>query len=234
MTTHDKTTHKLGFWSAVLTVISLIWFSIGFGLYQTTLHAPWPGMQVYAETFNPAPFLAWVVPCFLLTICFLITIVCIYTLASHEKKASGMLAVIFAIAYTVILSTCYYIQMVVVEYNLTHQTTEGLSLLLFASPYPHSIPGAMEGIGYLFMSLSLIFTSKLFSGDKLSKRIRWSFLFAGLTGIIVFTDPLFPLPLIITLIVAIANAFLLIGSMILVCIWFKKHDRSAVVNSTEM
>lgn len=213
---------RLGFWSAVMTAIMLLWFSIAFGLYQPILHAPWPGMKTFADTFEVAPFLAWLIPCFLLTFCFLIMMACIYTLTSDEKKIWGLLALIFAIAYTIILSACYYIQMVVVEYNLVRHSTEGLTLLLFASPYPHSIPGAMEGIGYLFMCLSLIFTSKLFSGDKLSKCIKWTLLFSGLTGFIVFTDPLSPLPLIITLIVAFANAIFLTGSIILVCIWFRK------------
>lgn len=213
---------RLGFWSAVLTAIMLIWFSIAFGLYQPILYAPWPGMQTYADTFKVAPFVSWLIPCFLLTFCFLIMMVCIYTLASDEKKIWGLLALIFAIAYAIILSTCYYIQMVVVEYNLVHHSTEGLSLLLFASPYPHSIPGAMEGIGYVFMSLSLIFASKLFSGDRFSKWIKWTLLFSGLTGFVVFTDPLFPLPTIITLIDAIANAIILSTSIIFICFWFRQ------------
>ncbi|MDD2489450.1 MAG: hypothetical protein PHD62_08285, partial [Bacteroidales bacterium] len=133
-----------------------------------------------------------------------------------------MLALLFALGYTTILSCCYYIQIVVVEYNLIHQSTEGLSLMLFAQPYPHSIPGALEGMGYAFMSLSFIFASKLFSGDKLSKWIKRSFLISGLTGLIVFTDPIFPLPLPITLIDAFANAIFMLTGLILVSIWFKR------------
>ncbi|MCX6672433.1 MAG: hypothetical protein NTY37_01480, partial [Methanothrix sp.] len=119
------------------------------------------------------------------------------------------------------------IQMVVVVYNLVHHSTDGLTLWLFASPYPHSLPGAMEGIGYLFMCLSLISASRLFSGNKLSKWINRSFLFSGLTGFVIFTNPLYPLPLIIVLIVALANAIILFSSLILASIWFKQslHER---------
>jgi len=231
MTIKNKTAQQLGFWSAVLTAIMLLWYAIAFGLYQPILHAPWLGMQTYADTFEVAPFLAWIIPCFLLPFCFLIMMVCIHTLASEENKVWSLLTLICAIAYTIIISTCYYIQMVVVEYNLVHHSTEGLTLLLFAPPYPHSIPGAMEGIGYLFMSLSFIFASKLFPGDKLTKWIKWTFLFSGLTGLIVFTDPLFPLPLVITLIDALANAILLISSLILVCIWFTKSNKASIHNA---
>ena len=104
MTIKNKTAQQLGFWSAVLTAIMLLWFSIAFGLYQPILHAPWPGMQTYANTFKVVPFLAWVIPCFLLTFCFLVMMVCIHTLASEEKKIWSLLALAFAIAYAIILS----------------------------------------------------------------------------------------------------------------------------------
>jgi len=138
-----------------------------------------------------------------------------------------LLAVVFAIAYATIISTLYYIQAVVVSYNLVHHSTDGLTLWLFAPPYPNSFPGALEGIGYLFMCLSLISASRLFSGNKLSKWISRSFLFSGLTGSIIFTNPLYPLPIIIVLIVAVANAIILFGSLSLTSIWLKRslHER---------
>lgn len=227
MTNKNKTAQQLGFWSAVLAAITMLWFSIAFGLYQPILHAPWPGMQAYVDAFKVEPFLAWIIPCFLLTLFFLTMMACLHTLTSEENKIWSLLALVFAIAYATILSACYYIQLVVVEYNLVHHSIDGLTLWLFASPYPHSIPGAMEGIGYAFMCLSLISASKLFSGNKLSKWINRSFLFSGLTGLIIFTNPLFPLPLNITLIVACANAIILSSSLILASIWFRQslHER---------
>jgi hypothetical protein len=220
--TENRKAQRLGFGATVGTTVTILWFSIAFGLYQPILHAPWPGMQAYAESFRVGPFMAWIVPCLLLTFCFLIMMACLHTVASQESRIWSLLALVFAVAYATILSTCYYIQIVVVEHHLVRRTTEGLTLLLFAPPYPHSVPGAMEGIGYAFMSLSLIFASRLFSGDKLSIWIRWSFLFSGLTGLIVFTDPIFPLPLAVTLVVALANAILLVSSMVLASIWFRR------------
>ena len=230
MTIKNQTAQQLGFWSAVSTAIMTLWFSITFGLYQPILYAPWPGMQTYADEFKVEPFLAWVIPCFLLTFCFLTMMVCLHTLTSEEDKIWSLLALVFATAYTTIISACYYIQIVVVEYNLVHHSTNGLTLWLFASPYPHSIPGAMEGIGYAFMCLSLIFASKLFSGNKLSKWINRLFLFSGLTGLSIFTNPLFPLPTIIILIIAFANAIFLFSSLILASIWFKQSHQTSLQN----
>jgi len=218
---------KLGFWAAVLAAVTELWFSIAFGLYQPILYAPWHGMQEYADNFKVEPFIAWIVPCFLLTICFLTMMVCLHVSASEEKKIWSLLAVVFAIAYAIIISTLYYIQAVVVVHNLVHHSTDGLALWIFASPYPNSFPGALEGIGYLFMCLSLISASRLFSGDKLSKWISRSFLFSGLTGSLIFTNPLYPLPIIIVLIDVVANAIILFVSLGLTSIWFKRslHER---------
>jgi hypothetical protein len=148
--------------------------------------------------------------------------ICLHASTSEETKIWSLLAVVFAIAYTIIISALYYIQAVVVVPNLVRHSTVGLELWVFAPPYPNSFPGALEGIGYLFMCLSLISASMLFSKDKLSKWISRSFLFSGLTGLIIFTNPLYPLPTIIVLIVAVANAIILFGSLSLASIWFKR------------
>ncbi|MDD2756157.1 MAG: hypothetical protein PHS80_11590 [Methanothrix sp.] len=214
--------HQIGFWSAILAAIAELWFSISFGLYQPILYTPWHGMQAYADNFKVEPFIAWIIPCFLLTIFFLMMMVCLHASTSEEKKIWSLLAVVFAVAYTIIISTLYYIQAVVVVPNLVRHSTDGLTLWIFAPPYPNSFPGALEGIGYLFMCLSLISASRLFSEDKLSKWISRSFLFSGLTGLIIFTNPLYPLSIIIVLIVAVANAIILFGSLSLVSIWFKR------------
>jgi len=226
MKRNRSVTSRIGFWSGVLTTLLTLWFAIAFGLYQPILHAPWHGIESFAETFNSAPFLLWVIPCLFLTVSFLTMITCLYSLGQDENKIYGLFALVFAIAYTTILSSTYYIQLVVVNYNLSNHSTEGLSLWLFANPYPHSLPGALEGIGYGFMSLSMIFVSRLFSGNKLSIWLRWTFLFSGLTGLIVFTDPIFPLPLLATLIIAFANALLLIVAFGITSYWFYNTNKS--------
>jgi len=218
----NETAQKLGLWSAALAAITELWFSIAFGLYQPILYAPWHGIKYYAENFKAEPFVAWILPCFLLTICFFTMMACLHALTGEDRKIFSLLAAAFAAMYAVIISTCYYIQAVVVMHNLLSGLTDGLQLWLFAMPYPNSFPGALEGIGYLFMCLSLISASRLFSGDKLCKWISRSFLFSGITGFFVFTNPLYPLPTAIILIIAAANAVVLFASLSLVTIWFKR------------
>ncbi|HDN74487.1 MAG TPA: hypothetical protein ENG16_05665 [Archaeoglobus sp.] len=48
---------------------------------------------------------------------------------------------------------------------------------------PHSITNTIEGIGYGFMGLTVIFVSQIFSGDKLGRWLRWLFIVNGVAGI---------------------------------------------------
>ena len=59
--------------------------------------------------------------------------------------------------------------------------TEGLEWFIIGSP--HSITNTIEGIGYGFMGLTVIFVSQIFSGDKLERWLRWLFIVNGVAGI---------------------------------------------------
>jgi len=218
----DQSISKIGFWSSLLTAILNFWFLIAFIIYQPILYAPWSGIDSYAESFKQLPFLVWVIPCFLLTLAFLTVIITIYNFV-EENKIWSLFALVFAVIYTTILSTNYYIQMTIVRHNLIYKMTDGLSLWLFANYYPYTIPGALEGVGYLFMCLSFLCVSKVFSQRKLERWIRWLFFTTGISGLVVFTDLLFKLPLILTLIdVGICGIVLTVG-MILLAVLFRKE-----------
>ncbi len=218
----NRIVFRMGFWSSLGTAILNLWYLIAFALYQPILYAPWSGIESHAHSFRQLPFFAWTIPCFFLTLAFLTMMVTIYSLAEEEKRIWGLLALILAAIYTAISSTNYYIQMAIVRYNLMHNMTEGISLWLYANYYPHSIPGALEGIGYFFMCLSILCAAKIFGQAKLERFIKWIFIATGILGLVVFTDLLFKLPLILTLIdVGIVGLLLTIGPLLL-AILFKK------------
>lgn len=219
----NQSIFKIGFWSSLLTAILNLWYLIAFIIYQPILHAPWSGIDSYAESFKQLPFIAWVIPCFLLTLAFLTMIITVFILVEGENKIWSLLALVFAVIYTTILSTNYYIQMTVVQHNLINKMTDGISLWLYANYYPYTIPGALEGVGYLFMCLSFLCVSKVFKHGKLEHWIRWLFIATGISGLVVFTDPLFKLPLILTLIDAgIAGIVLTIGPILLAVLFKRK------------
>ena len=101
----------LGYYSSILTAIILLWFPIAFGLYQPIVHTPWHDMKSYNASFRPVPFLAWIIPCFLLTICFLTMITCLHTLTLifPNKSPGGQMSFVgFAFLPGVLFSEVAY------------------------------------------------------------------------------------------------------------------------------
>ena len=212
----------IGFWSAVLVAFLNIWFFIAYSLYQPIRFALWRGLTDYAASFQPLSLLAWVIPCFLLAPIFLIMISCLHIWAGEEKHIWSFLAVVFAVVYTTLMSVNYYIQMTVVQYNLINGKTDDLSLWLYAYPYPHSLPGAFEGVAYGFMCVSFLFAAQIFAEEKLRRWVHWMFVGTGITGLVVFIDPLFRLPLAFLMVDGIAGGIFLTLAPVLLAVLFRR------------
>ena len=218
-----KLSAVIGFWSALLVAILNIWFYIAYGYYQSTQFLPWHGLTDYAASYQPFPLLAWVIPCFLLAPALLIMISCVHIRVEEEKRIWSFLAVVFAVVYTTLMSVNYYIQMTVVNFNLTKNNTDGLSLWLYAYPYPRSLPGAFEGVAYGFLCVSFLFIAQIFKEGKLQRWAHWMFVGTGVTGLVVFIDPLFRLPVAFLIVDGIFGFFSLTLAPILLAFVFR-HD----------
>jgi len=190
----NKPAATIGFWAALLTAVLNVWYFVAFISYQPIFNAPWHGLAAYAASFQPLPFLAWVVPCFFLAPMFLTMMTCLHAWTREEKQTWSLLAVVFAVVYATLLSALYYIQMTVVRQNLVNGTTEGLSLWLFGYQSPYNIPQALEAVGYGFLCISSLFAAQVFEGGKLQQWVRWSFVGTGLSGLVYPISLLFPLP----------------------------------------
>jgi uncharacterized membrane protein YciS (DUF1049 family) len=212
----------VGFWAALITGVLNIAYFVPFLLYQPILHAPWKGINAYAANFNSGPFIAWVVPCLLLAPTFLVMITCLYYRNKGERQLFGLLAVVFAVGYAVVLAPAYYTQLTVVRHNLLAQDVQGLDLLLYAFPYPYSIPGAQEGIGYGFMCVSFIFVSRVFGKGKFERLLFWVFLGNGIFGSLVFTDLIYPLPSVVVISDLVIEGILLAIAPFMLAAYFRQ------------
>ena len=228
----DKHSSSLGVWSSLLTGVLNFFYFIPFLLYQPILHAEWRGLSNYAASFKPLPFIAWVVPCMLLPITFLIMIACLHYQSRNQRRIFGLLALVFAVIYAAVLTPNYYIQLTMVQHNLLTNDTEGLSLWLYAHPYPYSIPGALEGIGFGFMCASFIFAAKTFGKTPLEKWLFWTFLGNGIFGSVVFTDLIAPLPKPIVMIDLVVEGVLLLAAPFLMAALFRKRKNGHLSNAT--
>lgn len=167
---------QVGFWSAVLTVVWTVWFTVAFGVYMAGL-PPWSGIAAFAAAFQPLPYLLWVIPCFLLALTFPVLMSAIHFYTPAERQIWSWLGLTFGILYGAVLGAGYWIMMTFVPASLTSGYTEGLTALVAVSP--HSIANALEGIGYGFMGLATLFAGFAFTGARLERWIRWLFVANG-------------------------------------------------------
>lgn len=223
-----KVHYRIGFWASLLMAVVNLWFYAAFLPYSSSWNAPWPGEEAYAASFQSGPFLAWIIPAFILPPVILIMMVSIHRTAAEEKRIWSLSGVVFATGYMAIMTTFYYIQMTVIPFHLSNGTTEGLSLWLFSYHYPHNIFGAMEGIGYGFLAVSVIFAAQVFRSGKLQKWVHWTFVGLGISVLALFVNPLFTLPAALGLAMGLAGLLLGILAPILLAILFRRHQNDLV------
>lgn len=177
----NKMVSRIGFWSAILTTVWTIWFIVAFGFYMSSLPSEWPGIEAFAASFEPVPYLAWVIPCLLLALTFPIMMSSIHFYAFDDKKLWSFLGLVFAVMYGAVLATNYWLLLTVVRESLLGGYTEGLEWFVIGSP--HSITNTIEGIGYGFMGLAALFVSQVFDGNRLGIWLQRLFILNGLAGI---------------------------------------------------
>ena len=104
---------------------------------------------------------------------FVVLMVCIHHYAADDKKIFSQIGLSFALIYAAVITTDYFIQWTVVVPSILSGETEGFSL--FTQYDPHGIFIALEGLGYLMMSVPLLFAAPTFAGGRLERAIRWLF-----------------------------------------------------------
>jgi hypothetical protein len=170
---------RLGFWSAVLTaVIAAVMFAAGVltparsGPFCTGSSCiTYPYVNGLAS-FVPTDYI-WLYPGFLLAPVFVVLMACIHHFAPDRKKVFSQIGLSFALIYACVITTDYFIQLVVVEPSILKGETAGLSL--FTQYNPHGIFIGLEGLGYLMMSMALLFAAVVLAGGRLESAVRWLF-----------------------------------------------------------
>lgn len=173
------TSSLVGFYSAILTTVMTV---VTFGFAMTAI--PISGANCpegcieypYLDTISqfPKDYL-WMFPAIILILSYVILMVSIHSYASQQKKIFSQIGLSFAIITAVILLSAYFIQFSVVPASLINGETEGITLLTQYNP--HGIFIALEDLGYLMMSLSLLFMAPVFTNkDRLETTVRWVFI----------------------------------------------------------
>jgi hypothetical protein len=167
-TTISQSTRTAGLWSAILSTL----FSL---MYIVAQLAEWAGMlgsQGGPESSSTVLGIIFLLtPSFFLGSAFLVLIVSIHQIAPPERKVWSHTAVVFATAYTVLISLVYFVQLTLVAPRLAHGQTQGIEVFLFV-PFD-SFLYAVDILGYSFMSVSTLFAARVFTGSGLQRNVRW-------------------------------------------------------------
>jgi hypothetical protein len=180
---------RVGFWSAILTaVIAAAFFLAGIltpprsGPFAPAASAiPYPYTNVAA--FIPGDYL-WLYPGILLAPIFIVLMVCIHYYAPDDRKIFSQIGLSFAVIYAAVIITDYFIQFTIVVPSILSGETAGLSL--FTQYNPHGIFIALEGLGYLMMSVAFLFTAAVFAGGRIERAIRWIFAASFILAVVSF------------------------------------------------
>jgi len=178
--------HRLGFWSAVLTaVIAAVHFAVG--ILTPARSGPFASTAdiIFYPYTNVASFIpidyVWLCPGFLLAPTFVVLMACIHRYAPDGRKVFSQIGLSFALIYAAMITADYFIQWTVVVPSILSGEAEGLSL--FTQYNPHGIFIALEGLGYLMMSVALLFAAAAFTRGRLERAIRWLFIASFLLAI---------------------------------------------------
>jgi hypothetical protein len=174
---------RLGFVAGIAAAVWSVWFIVAFAPWMAGL-GEWRGIEAYAERFESIPYLAWVIPCLLLAITFPILLAAVHVATPADRRAWSLTGLVFGAIYGGVLTTNYWLLASVVRGALESGATDGLAWFVIGSP--HTITGALEGVGYGFMGLAALFVGFAFAGSRISRWTRWMFVANGVSGLLGF------------------------------------------------
>jgi hypothetical protein len=164
----SPSTKALGFWSAVLATV----FSITYDLGQVAEWFGLLGSQGGAESSStPLGLVVLLTPSLFLGSSFLLLVVSIHQLAAPDRRIWSHAAVVFATAYTVLISLNYFVQLTWVAPRLAAGHTQGIEPFLLV-PFD-SFLYSVDILGYSFMSVATLFAARVFTGGRLERVVRW-------------------------------------------------------------
>jgi hypothetical protein len=161
-------TRTVGFWSAVLATA----FSLTYVVGQLAEWLGWLGSAGGPESMStPLGIVVLLAPSLLLGSAFLVLLASVHEIAPADRRIWSLAALAFGIAYAVLISMNYFVQLTLVLPRLRSGDTRGIEPFLFV-PFD-SFLYAVDILGYSFMSVATLFAARVFTGDGLHRVVRW-------------------------------------------------------------
>lgn len=170
--TRPNAVARLGVWSAYVTVGSTIAFTVAAMLTEGGwLSPPWDAVLPLVPSLVLAPS-------------FLAMLVCTNAVTPPDRRIWSQLGVAFALVYVPLCSSAYIVELFVVEPRILRGAVHEVTLLTIVRV--DSVFNAIDGLGYIFMSLAALFTAPAFGRGRLSRWTRGMLIAHGAMALPVF------------------------------------------------
>ncbi len=169
---------RFGFWVALATGLTTL---LTFLLAVAT--PPLSGQLCQAHCFT-YPYLGivarfprdyyWMLPAIVATLLYMAFAVALYARVAQGRRHFGQLGLALSTMAAMTLVGDYFVQLTVIQASVLAGEGDGISLLTQYNP--HGLFIALEEMGYLLMSLSLVcMSAALTSATRFERTIRWLF-----------------------------------------------------------
>ena len=166
---------RVGFWSATLATF----FSLFYVIAQLAEWLGWLGSNGGPESSSTLlGIIVLLTPSLFLGTAFLVLLVAMHEITPPSRRFWSRAALAFGIAYTVLISMNYFVQLTVVAPRIAQGRTAGIEPFLFV-PFD-SFLYAVDILGYTFMSVSTLFLAFTLEPRGLQGRARWFLIANGL------------------------------------------------------
>lgn len=173
--------YKIGYWSAILMAISFVIWLVSFvGIALTSPLFYWTGVSDYISHIQATEshFFQNLAYLFMLLLgpLYVMLINAYYEYAEDTKKFLVRIALMFGLAFAILSSYNYFVQLSAVRLNILHENFDGIQH--FTQANPNSIMTASVMLGWsLFLGLSSLFIFPVFREEKPGKLLKYTFMF---------------------------------------------------------
>jgi hypothetical protein len=222
---------KLGFWSAFLSAIAFIVFTICFvAILVVSPIFTWTDLSAYVAYVNDNNQIFQHLArstMFLFGPLFIVMLNSVHDYADDDKKILTRISIGFGIGFAILICINYFVQLSVVRQNIEKGHLEGLIQIVQANPT--SVISAVNMLGWsLFLGMSSLFVGPVFSGSRLEKIIRIMFLLNGIFCILGGIGYVFEIVLLLFLSINFGMGGSVTIMTILLCVLFRRLKKSLV------
>lgn len=219
----------LGFWSAFLSAIAFVVFTLCFvAIAVTSPLFIWTDLSAYVayvkEHSQILPHVARVTM-LLFSPLFIVLLNSIEVYAATDKKILVRIGLSFGLGFAILIGINYFVQLSVVRQNIDTNHLEGLVQIVQANPT--SVVSGINMLGWsLFLGLASLFVGPVFSGSRLEKTIGVMFLLNGIFCLLGGIGFVFGFVVLLFISINFGMGGAVATLTILLCILFKRLERS--------